>query len=203
VTWLWWAGTTLPFGFLTPILFAAAAAKVKKPSWYRWAALYAVGVYGGLAGLLIGADGTDLDGGGALLMVVAWVAGMGHAFAARFEYARALAGPEPAVDRAREIVKRREEAQRLALREPQVARQMGVGRPDLPGATDMGVIDVNHAGASAIATLPGVDDALAQEIVRAREACDGFKTLAEMGGVLDLEADTVETLRPYAVFLPR
>ena len=31
----------------------------------------------------------------------------------------------------------------------------------------------------------------------------GFKTLAEMGGVLDLEADTVETLRPFVVFLPR
>lgn len=203
MTWIWWAGTTLPFGFLTPILFAAAASKVKKPSWYRWAALYAVGAYGGLLATLIGADGTDLDGGGALVMVIAWVAGMAHAFAARFEYARALAAPESAVDRAREIVKQREEAQRLALREPQVARQMGVGRPDLPGSTDMGVVDLNHAGPRAISRLPGIDDAFAREIVHAREECDGFKTIDEMGGVLDLEADTVEALRPYVVFLPR
>jgi hypothetical protein len=33
VTWLWWAGTLVPFGFLTPILFAAAAARIKKRSW--------------------------------------------------------------------------------------------------------------------------------------------------------------------------
>jgi len=25
VTWLWWAGTVIPFGFLTPVLFAVAA----------------------------------------------------------------------------------------------------------------------------------------------------------------------------------
>jgi DNA uptake protein ComE-like DNA-binding protein len=71
------------------------------------------------------------------------------------------------------------------------------------GAIDMGVVDLNHAGAGAIATLPGVDDALAQEIVRSREECDGFGTLAELGGVLDLAPDTVEELRPYVVFLPR
>jgi DNA uptake protein ComE-like DNA-binding protein len=67
----------------------------------------------------------------------------------------------------------------------------------------MGVVDVNHAGAGAIATLPGVDDDLAREIVRCREEVDGFGSLADLGGVLDLDYDTVEELRPYVVFLPR
>jgi len=30
----------------------------------------------------------------------------------------------------------------------------------------MGVVDVNHAGAKAIAALPGLDDDMAREIVR-------------------------------------
>jgi len=42
VTWLWWAGTLIPFGFVTPVLFAAAAVRVRKPVWGLWAALYAV-----------------------------------------------------------------------------------------------------------------------------------------------------------------
>lgn len=203
MTWLWWAGSILPFGFLTPILFAGAAARIKKRSWYGWAALYAVAAYGGLIATVIGPEDSDLDGAGSLVMVVAWVAGLVHAFAARFEYARALRGPATSVDRARELVKRREEAQRLAAREPQVALEMGLGRPDRRGADHMGVVDVNHAGAKAIAALPGLTQRTAREIVRCREEIDGFSSVADLGGVLDLPADTVETLRPYVVFLPR
>jgi DNA uptake protein ComE-like DNA-binding protein len=121
----------------------------------------------------------------------------------RGDYQRRLAGVQNPLEAARSAVETRKEAQRLALAEPDVARELGVGRPDIEGARTMGVIDVNQVPARLLATLPGIDNHLAAEIVRAREEIDGFKSLEDMGGVLDLDGDTVEDLRPYVVFLPR
>ena len=201
MTWLWWAGTLIPFGFLTPVLVAAAAIRVRKPVWGFWAAVYAVVIYSALVVTESAADDSDLEGLGALIMSVGWLAGAGHAFVARREYAKRLEATP--LDRARDTISRRKEAQRLALREPQAALEMGLGRPDLPSANDMGVIDVNHVPVAVLERLPGVDGALAREIALARRDIDGFKSVEDLGVVLRLDGDAVEDLRPYVVFLPR
>jgi DNA uptake protein ComE-like DNA-binding protein len=203
VTWLWWAGTLIPFGFLTPILFGAAAIRVRKPAWGLWAALYAVVVYGGLIVTETAADESDLSGLGALIMCVGWLAGAGHAFVARREYAQRLDAPASALERARDAISRRREAQQLALREPQAAIEMGLGRPDLTHANHMGVIDVNHVPIAVLERLPGVDHTLAREIALARKEIDGFGSVEDLGEVLRLDVNAVEDLRPYVVFLPR
>jgi hypothetical protein len=203
VTWLWWAGTLIPFGFLTPALFAAAAIRVRKPAWGIWAAAYALVIYSALVVTESAADESDLEGAAALIMVVGWLAGAGHGFVVRREFAQRLEGPTTPLERARDAISRRKEAQRLAQREPQAALEMGLGRPDLPGATHMGVIDVNHAGIDALAKLPGVSDAVAREIADARKEIDGFKSVEDLGVVLHLDGDAVEDLRPYVIFLPR
>jgi DNA uptake protein ComE-like DNA-binding protein len=203
VTWIWAVGSLASFGIATPVLFAVAGSQTGNRSWTYAGVLYGILSWGGIVLAIAGpTDGTVSTLGGGMVLL-AWIAGAAHAFAVRPEYQRRLAGGPDALQLARQVVAKRAEAQRLSKDEPQVARQMGVGRPDLPGAIDMGVVDVNHAGPAAIATLPGIDDALAADIVREREECDGFATLAEMGGVLDLAADTVEDLRPFVVFLPR
>jgi hypothetical protein len=203
VTWLWWAGTLIPFGFLTPILFGAAAIRVRKPVWGLWAALYAVVVFGGLVLTEAAPDESDLSNLGALIMVVGWLAGIGHGFVARPEYARRLEAPASPLERARDAISRRREAQQLALREPQAALEMGLGRPDLTHADHMGVIDVNHVPIAVLERLPGVDHTLAREIALARKEIDGFGSLEDLGEVLRLDVNAVEDLRPYVVFLPR
>ena len=203
MTWFWWAGSLIPFGFLTPILFAVAAVRARKRAWWGWAGLYAVAVYGGLAVYIVAASDSDLEGSAALVTVMGWVAGIVHTFVARFEYARRLDGPGTPLERARDAISRRREAQRLALSEPLTALEMGLGRPDVPGATHMGVVDVKHAAEEALAGLPGVSDALAREIATARVQVDGFKSVEDLGEVLRLDGDAVEDLRPYVVFLPR
>jgi hypothetical protein len=203
VTWVWALGNLAPFGIATPILFGVAGAQARRRAWTIAAVIYGLLAYGGVVMAIAGPDESTVHTLGGLLILIAWIGGAVHAFAIRPQYARALRGPATSVDRAREVVKRREEAQRLAAREPQVALEMGLGRPDRRGADHRGVVDVNHAGAKAIAALPGLDDDMAREIVRCREEIDGFSSVADLGGVLDLPADTVETLRPYVVFLPR
>ncbi|HLH13681.1 MAG TPA: helix-hairpin-helix domain-containing protein [Solirubrobacteraceae bacterium] len=110
---------------------------------------------------------------------------------------------DPALAGARERLAKHEKALELAREEPQLALEAGVGRPDLPGAFDGGVVDVNHAPAEAIAALPGCDATLAARIVAVRERLDGFTSLEDLGTVLDLPGDQVEDLRERVVFLPR
>jgi DNA uptake protein ComE-like DNA-binding protein len=204
VTWLWALGALAPFGIATPALFGVAGRQVGKRSWLVAAAVYAVLAWGGV----VLAIATEDDSGGrtfsGLMILSAWIGGAVHAFVARGEYARRLAGPRrTALDAARETVAERREAQELVRREPLVALQMGVGRPDVPGAAHMHVIDVNRAHPRELAALPGVNLKLAREIVRAREEIDGFDSLEDLGIVMHLDGNAVEDLRPYVVFIPR
>lgn len=203
MTWLWAFGNLAPFGIATPILFGVAGAQARKRAWTIAAVIYGVLAYGGIVLAIVGPDDSTPHTLGGLLILIAWIGGAAHGFAIRPEYARRLAGPTTALERARGVVERRREAQRLAAREPQVAIEMGLGRPDKPGADHMNVVDVNHASAGAIATLPGISDQLAGEIVAAREEIDGFDTVVDLGEVLRLDPGVVEDLRPYVVFLPR
>lgn len=100
-------------------------------------------------------------------------------------------------------IQQRQRALRLARDWPSLAVEAGVGRPDVFGAFDGGVVDLNHAGDPAIASLPGITHRLALHIIDVRERINGFSSLEDLGLVLDLGADEVERLRGLVVFLPR
>jgi len=104
---------------------------------------------------------------------------------------------------ARERLEQREKALKLARENPKLALEAGVGRPDLPGAYDGGVIDMNHAPVEVVAGLPTFDMDLASRLVDARERIEGFASVEDMGIVLDLTGGQVESLRDLVVFLPR
>jgi DNA uptake protein ComE-like DNA-binding protein len=110
---------------------------------------------------------------------------------------------ERAVGSAQDRLEERRRAERLAREQPEVARELGVGRPDLPGASHAGLVDVNGAPVAVLARLPGIDDGLAAEIDRVRIAVDGFSSLEDLGMTLGLDGGLVEDLRGRVVFLPR
>jgi hypothetical protein len=109
---------------------------------------------------------------------------------------------DPRLDGARERLAQREKALKLAREDPQLALEAGVGRPDLPGAYDGGLVDLNHAPGGVIACLPTFDKQLADRVVAARERVGGFASLEDLGTVLDLPGEQVEDLRHHVVFLP-
>jgi DNA uptake protein ComE-like DNA-binding protein len=106
------------------------------------------------------------------------------------------------LDGARERLAQREKALKLAREDPQLALEAGVGRPDLPGAYDGGLVDLNHAPIEVIACLPTFDKELASRVVAARDRIGGFASLEDLGTMLDLPGDQVEDLRHRVVFLP-
>ncbi|HKN94046.1 MAG TPA: helix-hairpin-helix domain-containing protein [Thermoleophilaceae bacterium] len=106
------------------------------------------------------------------------------------------------VREARERLAERERAVKLAEEEPQLALELGIGRPDLSGSDHGGVVDVNHVPVDVLMSLPGVNDALARRIATTRDDVAGFASLEELGMLLDLAGDDVERLRGRVVFLP-
>lgn len=199
-----------PYISLIPIGLGAwapiyAGVKARQRSWILlgivWSAIVVAGfVKNSLSHA--GHSGTDTLAGS--LIIIGWVGSVATSFMIRGAYERQmdsalLAATEVGQARLRD----RRHALQIAREKPALAREIGVGRPDEPGAFDAGLIDINNAPASALLRLPGVDDALTTRIIEARTQSDGFSSLEDLGIVLDLPGDLVEHLRDHVVFLPR
>ncbi|MFE9246403.1 helix-hairpin-helix domain-containing protein [Nocardiopsis sp. NPDC006938] len=101
-----------------------------------------------------------------------------------------------AADRAR----RREESRALLRDEPVLARELGIGRPDLDtGYDDGGLVDLNRASAEAIASLPGLTPEHARTLVEARAAAP-FVSLPDALIRSGLPAHLEDDVSGYVVF---
>jgi Helix-hairpin-helix motif len=195
--WPWISIIPLGLGAWAPIYAGVQAGNAR---WRALGALWSALVVAGWA-VAIASNGGAASG---FLLIVGWAGAVATSFAIRPEYERLTGSSfDRAVLDAEGRLSARERALRLARENPALAREAGVGRPDLPGSADGGLVDVNNAPASALARLPGVDDALATRIVEGRTEAGGFSSVEDLGATLDLDASTVDALREVAVFLPR
>jgi hypothetical protein len=195
--WVWLSLIPLGLGAWAP---AYAGSRVRNRQWLAFGAVWSLIAAIGWV-VAIASNG---GAAGGLLIILGWAGAVATSFAIRDRYREALASPfETAVLSAEDRLAQRERARRLARERPALALEMGVGRPDLPNAQDAGLVDLNNAPAAAIAGLPGVDDALAAQIVRARADTHGFSSVEDLGAALDLDGHLVEDLRECVVFLPQ
>jgi hypothetical protein len=116
--------------------------------------------------------------------------------------ARSSGGVDPAVAEALARRGRRSEARRIVEQDPALARELGIGRPDLPRRfDDGGLVDVNHAPLPVLAGLPGLTTELAGHIARVRDQHGGFAFLEEMAAYTDLPDGLVDELAERLIFL--
>jgi hypothetical protein len=204
----WAALPFLTLGWATPFTFTAAAI------WRRSAHLVVSSlIYVGifvlqvvLARDLDGASDTQRNIFGACVFVQALV-GCAHAFLIRrrvFDPAgyAGISGNEAAIERVRRQRLLRRKARDLARSDPGLARELRIGRPDLPRHyDDGGLVDVNHASAEALTLLPGVTVPLAAQIDKAREEVGEFVSAEELSVVAKLPPVLTPDLVEYAIFL--
>jgi hypothetical protein len=113
---------------------------------------------------------------------------------------------KPAADPQAEQVKqaraRRGQARSLWASDPAVARELGIGRPDLArGYDDGGLVDLNTAPARVIASVCGVDHVLADAIVAAPTRRGGvFYGLGEVLIDMAIPSSVEGELRERALF---
>jgi DNA uptake protein ComE-like DNA-binding protein len=200
--WPWISLIPLGIGAWAPIL---AGVRARCSRWVALGVLWTAVALAGWIGVAINNShhhaSSDFVG---FLLLLGWVGGAATSFTIRGAYERRMASPVlGASERARERLDDRARARELAHRNPTLAAEMGVGRPDLPGAADAGLVDVNNAGVKALLRLPAIDDELATKITEARASLGGFSSLEDLGATLDLSGEVVEGLRDRTVFLPR
>ena len=196
-SWAWLSLIPLGLGAWAP-LYAGVRARNR-----RWCALGAVWSAITLAGWIVAAASHGGDAGG-FLIILGWAGAIASSFALRASYKQLVVGSpfDAALIGGEGRLRERERARRLARDRPALAREIGIGRPDLPNAQDAGLIDINNAPATVLARLPGVDDVLASKIAEAREGSHGFSSIEDLGLALDLDGNLVEGMRDRVVFLP-
>jgi DNA uptake protein ComE-like DNA-binding protein len=195
--WVWLS--LIPFG-LGAWAPAYAGAVVRNRNWVVLGLLWSIIT---LAGWVV-AIANHGGAAGGLLIIVGWAGAIASSFAIRPSYRRLSGSPlETALAGAEQRLSDRDRARKLAAERPALAKELGIGRPDLPNAQDAGLVDVNDAPASVLTKLPGIDDALATRIVKTRAETHGFSSVEDLGVALDLDGNLVEDLRDMVVFLPR
>lgn len=198
--------TLWPFVSLTPLGLGAwvpiyAGAKARRPRWIAMGVLFTLVT---IAGWIFAVSTNGSSGAAGGLIVLGWAGAIATSFTIRPSYNAVMASPmTQAIERARGRISDRATARQLVSQNPALAAEIGIGRPDVEGATDAGLVDVNNASVTALLKLPGVNGDLATRIIETREHVHGFATLEDMGMVMDLDGDLVEGLRDATVFLPR
>lgn len=200
LSYVWAFLPAVSFGFATPIVFFFAATRRKSRALWLACALY--------TGALVIEQATALN-----YQVVANVAlgvltlgATGHALAIRtavFFDRSNLSTMEVAVRAEQEQRRLRAQARDLAASDPALALELRIGRPDLARSyDDGGVVDVNHAPAEVLSSLPGVTPAHAEFIVRWREWHGGFTSAGELCVFARLPAEVTTSITERTVFLP-
>lgn len=96
-------------------------------------------------------------------------------------------GSDPAVAMVLAARARRADARRIVERDPLLALELRIGRPDQPTAyNDGGLVDLNSAPAQVIAAVCGIDLATAILISDARSKIGGFAAVNDVFSLVDL-----------------
>ncbi|AYY13816.1 hypothetical protein EF847_15040 [Actinobacteria bacterium YIM 96077] len=128
-------------------------------------------------------------------------------------------GPEtdPAVHEALENRERRKEAKGIAESDPQLAIELGIGRPELRRShrtsrdrlhdqrqpyDDGGMIDLNNATADSIIDVLGWDAGLVSNFVNDRELRRGYTSFTELQALSRIDPQLIEAQKDRIVVLP-
>ena len=198
-----WLLLTVPLGLTTWAAFLYVGIRARRPQWIGFAALYAATMVGYLILDTPAHPSGPAMGVAAALALLNWIGGGIHALAISSDAVRRIQGrSDPLLDAARTRIERRAAGRHLLATQPALAKEVGLGRPDIAGSDDYGLVDVNHAPAAALAKLPGMTRDLAAKCVAERGPAGGFSSVEDLGLLLDLPPDTVDQMRDSTVFIP-
>jgi len=129
--------------------------------------------------------------------VAVWQRNAGRAAARRRQFAQL-----PAVQQALANRQTRQYYRELIAQDPSLAREMRVGRPDIPrGFTDGGLLDLNAMPAEALITMANLRPDQARQVIVTREHLGRLSSVDDLVVHAGLEPHTAEELREQAVFL--
>jgi hypothetical protein len=204
-------------GIFAAVPFAHAAHRLRRPSLWWWTALYAAATVALLfimpssQGATTTTDVRSTIGGlGVIAIMVAaciQLSGIRRDVYGLPQPVRPPSQPpqpwaaDPAVAAALALRTKREEARTLVARDPALARDLRIGRPDLPRQyDDGGLVDINAAPTSVIAQCCGLDNHAAEQLERARQQHPvPFQSVDELLVFAELDVSAWDLIRERAV----
>jgi hypothetical protein len=211
-TVLWAAVPVVSVGFLSFVPFLAYAVMQRRPrDWAVFAAYLAATVAMIVA---LGAVGSSSSGSSAVGGFIIVLVGAAAAHASilfrpgRSQPSVASGGPagiaqrnRDAILQAKSRIERRKHARQLAGSDPALARDLGIGRPDLPrDYDDGGLVDVNHVPGAVLAGHLGLSQAEAADVLAARDKLGRFASADELSAYTSMAPDRVDELRDLLLF---
>jgi Helix-hairpin-helix motif len=209
LSFVWALLPALSLGYLAPIPIIHAAVKLR--TWTLWtaSALYTAAAVVWWSATITVSDApvepaklSEPPDWTAALLVGLVVVPTIHAFAIR----RRVFEPrsqDPAIVVALQARQRRDQARAIAARDVDLARELRIGRPDLPRQfDDGGLVDVNHAPVSVLMQLLGLPAAAVVNVVEVRDHIGGFSSAEEVIAYTDLSPALVDSVRERLLFLP-
>lgn len=202
----------LSFGMLSGVPFAHAATRLRGSAarlCWIWAALYTAIVV--LAVVITPRQPTtpvpvaeQPTPYGGLLILATIIVALVHVTYVRRQVWSAARPPDEAVGVVLAARRRRDEARRILARDPSMARELRIGRPDLPGTfDDGGLVDLNSAPPLVIADACGIDPAIAVRIVEARRIGGvPFAAVDDVFSAVEVPVDLWDRIRERAVVVP-
>ncbi|WP_375023020.1 helix-hairpin-helix domain-containing protein [Actinomadura sp. GTD37] len=202
VLWAFVPFVTLGYG--TPFSFLYAA--LRRGSWPLGATAAGYGVGTATVLAMVQTGNQFLTVLGSFLAILLWLAGTGHAFAVRTSVFPRETPRNAQNAHAIEVAKYRrtlrEEARALAAEDPALARELRIGRPDVPRTyDDGGLVDVNHAPREILEALPGMTPEIVGRVLYRREETGGFMSVEEMAVDADIPPDALPEMADFTIFL--
>ncbi|WUI00176.1 helix-hairpin-helix domain-containing protein [Spirillospora sp. NBC_00431] len=201
---LWAFVPFITLGYGTPFSFLYGA--IRRGSWGLGATAAGYGAGTAAVVTLVQTGNPFFTVFGVFMGIMLWIAGTAHAFAVRTSvFPREVARNrlnQHAIEVAKYRRSLREEARALAAEDPALARELRIGRPDVPRTyDDGGLVDVNHAPPEILAALPGMTPEMVERVVRRREEHGGFVSAEEMAVDADIPPDALPEMADFTIFL--
>jgi hypothetical protein len=163
----------------------------------------------GLGSMQAAVGGSIGDAAGFLLVGLMFV-GAGHAAVACSPAPRDASGRPVrstayrnvlAVSGAEERMNVRNKARKLARKDPALARELRIGRPDLPREyDDGGLVDVNHVPAAVMVSHLGLTEEQAATVVSVRDQIGRFDGPTDLEAYAGLPPERVDQLSDLMIF---
>ena len=200
-----WASTPVwSLGFLSFVPFLVnAAIQRRRPDWAVFAAYLAATI-----GMILAINLHAPNGAvGGYVIALAGCAAIHTAILFRpgKEAAPRPIGPRKrnraALAHARGRAELRKDARHLVKDNPDMARDLRIGRPDLPREyDDGGLVDVNHVPGTVLSGSLGLTPAEVSDVLAAREKLGRFGSPEEVCAYTSLSPDRVDALRDLMIF---
>ncbi|MBC2931511.1 helix-hairpin-helix domain-containing protein [Nocardioides sp. zg-1228] len=213
--WLW-VFPAFSMGLLAVVPLIAIATKSRTRQAWTWAG--GLGASWLVGFMLVAADDSDGLGSdiGLTLYFAAWIGSVVYALVmggkvagpAQVSYVP-VAAPLPSYDPNAAAVAlvqaeraKREEARALARRDPAMARDLRIGRPDLPRQyDDGGLVDVNSAPAEVLQQSLGLTADQATGVVESRQQLSRFEHPEDLMTLAGLEPAAFDSVKDRIILL--